>query len=201
MRLDELPAHLIDASENVVTARSLVEETEHNVEDLPELVSDDQYPQCYRHATPSGNDYYVIWSVPLCRRDQRLDWRDAERYFLGIGRQALLFEYKLATEPADAPSPGPETAAAATDTAATDPPARLLGDSLKVSLGLHEGVPLQRVTCSETGNKIKVDLPLLVSLAESIDKLKSYLVLEKQASAVLQRRGQRLAEFDLHTNE
>ncbi len=222
MRLDQLPTHLIDRSNSVVTARSLVEETEHNIEDLllclealrgedvphigwdwnekqwqPELISNDDYPQCYRHLTPGGGiDYHVIWSVPLCRRDQTRDWRDAERYFQGIGRQVLLFEYKLSTDPVDGPVPGLRAAASLTDR-----PARMLGDSLSVSLGLYEGVPLRRVTSSESGNKIKVDLPLLISLAESIDGLKNYLALEKQAVAVLQRRSQRLKERDLHTNE
>ena len=222
LRLDHLPTELIDASQNAVTARSLVEATEHNIEDLllclealrsddvphigwdweenqwqPELVSQDHYPQCYRHATPGGGiDYHVIWSVPLCRRDPAIDWRDAERYFQGSGRQVLLFEYMLSTEPVDDTVADLGAAASGSEL-----PARLLGDSISVWLGLHEGVPLQRVTAIEAGNKIKVDLPLLVSLAESIDALKSYLALEKQATAVLQRRMQRLKERDLHTNE
>ncbi len=194
-----------------MAARPLVAATEHNIEDLllclegmrsedvphmnwdwdrnqwqPDLLRDDHYPQCYKHDTPSGGaDFHILWSVPLCGRSQQRDWNDAEHYFRGQGRQALIFDYQLST-------------------AATRPgglPPRLLADSISVSLAMVEGTPLRKLVKAESGNKIRVDMPLLIEIARTIDELKAYLALERQALEVLHRRSHRDADRALHTNE
>lgn len=212
VRLDQLPPELVDEHGTVVAARSRIADTEHNVEDLllclealrpqdvphvvwdweqnqwqPELANLEHYPQAYAHRTPDGGvDYYVIWAVPICRRDPHRHWQDGQQYFAGTGRQALIFEYRLATEPGDDPQ--------------LDPP-RLVAEGLSVAFASHEKAPLARVWTNQAGNSIRVDAPLLVSLVESLDDLKHYLAQEKQVLDVLHRRSQRIKERDLHTNE
>lgn len=207
IRLEELPAALVDRRGMRLATRERIADTEHNVEDLllclealrpddvphvawdwaqqawqPELVSHEHYPQAYAHQTPSGGvDYHIVWSVPICRRDPAREWHDGQRYFQGTGRQVLLFEHRLATEPGDPP--------------------RLLAEGISAAVAVHEGVPLERVWTNDAGNTIRVDAPLLIRLAEIIDGLKGYLALEKQVLGVLERRARRIKERDLHQND
>lgn len=211
VRLDQLPPELVDEQETVLATRARIADTEHNIEDLllclealrpddvphvywdweqnewqPELVNHEHYPQAYAHRTPGGGvDYHIVWSVPICRRDPTRTWNDGQHYFAGTGRQALLFEYRLATEPAAEPDASPP---------------RLLAESIHISLALHEQVELKPVWSNHAGNTIRVDASLLLGLIESIDALKHFLALEKQVLGVLQRRSQRLKERDLHQN-
>lgn len=211
--LEKLPASMADDSGRTFSLRERVEETEHNVEDLllclqslraddvpaihwswdenawhPESPHEEHYPQYFvRHIDPENAEYHVIWSAPLCRRDPTNEWRDGERYLEGVGRQALLFDYRLEA------SLDPATSGAI--------PVRLIHDSLGVVVAMHEETPLRRAFASVSGNKLKVDVQLLIKLTQWIDELKAYLKLEQQALATLERRAARHADLNLHTNE
>lgn len=211
IHLTDLPVTLTDADGQVFSLRDRLEQTEHNVEDLllclqamrvddvpaiswswdenawhPELIPDEHYPQYFSCETGSAAvEYHVIWSAPLAKRGHR-EWHDAERYLSGTGRQVLLFDYRLDVQ-----------RAAAGDNA----PPRLTCDSIHVVVAMHEAAPLRTAYASTRGNKIKVDVPLLVTLAQWIDELKAYLPLEQQARHVLARRAGRHEDLNLHSNE
>jgi hypothetical protein len=218
---------LADAEGHVFSLRDRLEQTEHNVEDLllclqamrvddvpamswswdenawhPESIPDEHYPQYFACDTgPSTVEYHVIWSAPLGKRGHR-EWHDAERYLAGTGRQVLLFDYRLdvnrAAERDQAIAGGQ---AAGNQAAADDSPLRLTCDSIHVVVAMYEAAPLRTAYASERGNKIKVDVPLLVTLAQWIDELKAYLPLEQQARSVIARRAGRHEDLNLHSNE
>jgi hypothetical protein len=102
----------------------------------------------------------------------------------GRGRQVLLFDYRMTV---------------AVD--ATKGPPRLTHDAIRVVLAAHEDAPLSEAFASTQGNKIAVTAPLLISLVRQIDALKEYLRLEKQVLAALERRANRHADLNLHSNE
>ncbi len=211
--LDQIPATMLDAAGQPFSLRDRLEETEHNVEDLllclqslraddvpsmhwnwaenawhPESASDEHYPQYFvRNVDHESAEYHALWSVPLCRRLPTQEWRDGERYLQGVSRQALLFDYRLQST-----GDGAKEAKL---------PARLIHDSLSVVVGMHEKTPPRRAFASVSGNKIKIDVPLLIKLMQWIDELKEYLRLEKQALAALERRANRHADLNLHSNE
>ncbi len=211
--LDQLPPAMLAGGGEPFSVRDRLEETEHNVEDLllclqalraddvpsiswnwdenawhPDSPSDEHYPQYFSRDINHDNiECHVIWSAPLCRRDPTRQWHDGERYLQGLGRQVLLFDYQL-----QATMPGEQDSAA---------PPRLIHDSLTVVVGMYEETPLRRAFASESGNKIKVELQLLIKLMQWIDELKDYLRLEKQALAALERRAKRHADLNLHSNE
>jgi hypothetical protein len=207
--LEQVPTTIFDEQGQDFSLRQHLEETEHNVEDVllclqalrvddvpaitwsweenawhPELVDDEHYPQYFaQDISPQSIRYHIIWSAPICKRDVSTVWRDGERYLQGLGRQVLVFDYKLEL---------------------TSTPAGkhyLSHDSIRVAMGLYESTPLRQAFASAHGNRIKVDAPLLVTLCRWIDELKEYLPLERQVATVLQRRAQRQAELNLHTNE
>lgn len=208
--LDQLPPTLLAGDGAPFSVRDRIEETEHNVEDLllclqalraddvpsiswnwnenawhPDTLPDEHYPQYFvRETGASGADYHAIWSAPICRRDPTCPWHDGERYLQGRGRQVLLFDYRM-TVAAD----GAKGAA------------RLAHDSIRVVLAAHEDAPLNEAFASTQGNKIAVTAPLLISLVRQIDALKDYLRLEKQVLAALERRANRHADLNLHSNE
>jgi len=211
--LDQLPSELLGSDGQPFSVRDRVEDTEHNVEDLllclqslrtddvpsiswnwdenawhPDAPRDEHYPQYFASDSGAASaDYHAIWSAPLCRRDAAREWHDGERYLHGVGRQVLLFDYRLRV----AREPGQPASAAGV----------LAHDSLRVVVGMHEGTPLREAFASAQGNKIKVDAPLLMTLARWIDELKDYLKLEKQVLAALDRRANRHADLNLHSNE
>jgi hypothetical protein len=208
--LDQLPATLLGGDGAPFSVRDRIEETEHNVEDLllclqalraddvpsiswnwnenawhPDTLPDEHYPQYFLRETDApGADYHAIWSAPLCRRDPNRPWHDGERYLQGRGRQVLLFDYRITVAADGAPGP-----------------ARLAHDSIRVVLAAHEDAPVVEAFASLQGNKIAVDAPLLISLVRQIDALKDYLRLEKQVLAALERRANRHADLNLHSNE
>ena len=66
---------------------------------------DEHYPQCYEVQGDSigpGNlqekplDYQILWSVPVCGRDQAKHWHDIQHFREGSVRQALVFDYDIA---------------------------------------------------------------------------------------------------------
>ena len=207
--LEQLPATVIDADGGRLSLREHLEETEHNVEDVllclqalrvddvpsmswswdenawhPEFLEDEHYPQYFqKEIEASVARYHAIWSVPLCKRDATTIWHDGERYLQGRGRQVLVFDYKLELNTSDGEAP------------------RLVHDSIRVVVGLHDHEPLRQAFASAAGNRIKVDAPLLVALCQWIDELKQFLVLERQVSDVLRRRAQRHEDLNLHSNE
>lgn len=209
--LDQMPAALRDAAGQTLAMRARLEETEHNVEDLllcmqalraddvppmswswnenawhPEHVNDEHYPQYFlSQAAPPVSQYHAIWSAPLCKRSPAREWHDAPSYLEGRGRQVLLFDYQMHLVAGEA---------------ASDPPV-LVHDSICVVMGMHEGMPPRTAFASTQGNKLRVDVPLLVRLTQWIDELKEYLRLEKQVASVLERRAQRHERHNLHTNE
>lgn len=211
--LEQLPATLLGGDGQSFSVRERLEDTEHNVEDLllslqslrtddvpsiswnwdenawhPDAPRDEHYPQYFVRETGAASaDYHAIWSAPLCRRDAAREWHDGERYLQGAGRQVLLFDYRMRV----ALNAGPRAAA----------PGQLAHDSLRVAVGMHEGEPLREAFASTQGNKIKVDAPLLMTLARWIDELKDYLKLEKQVLAALERRANRHADLNLHSND
>ena len=214
INLEQLPATLLGGDGRPFSVRERIEDTEHNVEDLllclqalraddvpsiswnwdenawhPDAPRDEHYPQYFvRETNATSADYHILWSAPLCRRDASRDWRDGERYFQGVGRQVLLFDYRLQVD-----------RGAGANVSSTD--GRLAHDSLRVAAGMHEGEPLREAFASSQGNKIKVDAPLLMTLVRWIDELKDYLRLEKQVLATLERRANRHADLNLHSNE
>ncbi len=211
--LDQIPVTMLDAAGQAFAVRDRLEATEHNVEDLllclqslrpddvpamhwnwdenawhPESLPEEQYPQCFaRHVDHDSAEYHAIWSAPICGRDPTRPWRDGERYLEGVGRQSLLFDYRFE---ASLDSSGGGAA-----------PARLLYDSLSVVVAMHEETPLRRAFASGSGNKLKVDLQLLIKLMQWIDELNAYLRLEQQALGALERRAARHADHNLHTND
>lgn len=221
IHLSELPAMLIDAEGQTLSVRDRLEQTEHNVEDLllclqamrvddvpaiswswdenawhPELIPDEHYPQYFACDTgPMTVEYHAIWSAPLGKRGRR-EWHDGERYLSGTGRQVLLFDYRLDVDRAG----GREGSASDSSTSDAAPP-RLTCDSMQVVVAMHEAAPLRTAYSTARGNKIKVDVPLLVTLAQWIDELKAYLPLEQQARHVLARRAGRHEDLNLHSNE
>lgn len=211
--LDQLPSELLGGDGRPFSVRDRIEDTEHNVEDLllclqalraddvpsiswnwdenawhPDAPRDEHYPQYFASETGAASaDYHAIWSAPLCRRDASREWQDGDRYLHGVGRQVLLFDYRMRV----AREAGQGSSAAG----------RLAHDSLRVVVGMHEGESLREAFASAQGNKIKVDAPLLMTLVRWIDELKEYLKLEKQVFAALERRANRHADLNLHSNE
>lgn len=206
--LERLPTTVVDGQGIAFPLRQHLEETEHNVEDVllcmqalrvddvppitwswkenawhPEFVDDEHYPQYFTQDLGAAvSRYHAIWSVPLCKRDPNTVWRDGERYLQGHGRQVLVFDYKL-------------------ELAESGETHRLTHDSIRVVLGPHEAAPLRQAYASAAGNRIRVDAPLLATLCQWIDDLKQFLKIERQVNDVLQRRAQRHADRNLHSNE
>src|SRR5271168_2226501 len=71
----------------------------------PALVDEDEYyPQCYEvqgdsigpgsmQGTPL--EYQILWSVPVCGRDQAKHWCDIQHFREGSVRQAIVFDYDV----------------------------------------------------------------------------------------------------------
>ncbi len=156
----------------------------------PALVDEDEhYPQCYEVEGDSigpGDvqekplDFQILWSVPVCGRDQAKHWHDIQHFRTGSVRQAIVFDYDISK-----PRAGQKISEE---------------HRLTVWFGATEKTPLFKVYASDD-NRIAIDVELLTGLAKQLDDLRAYLKLERQAEEILQVRAQRTEEMDVHTND
>jgi hypothetical protein len=152
----------------------------------PALIDEDEhYPQCFategEYSTELDHDeppldYQILWSVPLCGRDQSKHWHDIRGFRTGYVRQALIFDYDISAS------------------------RQVDEERLTIWFGSTESIPLVKIYASDD-NRIVVDADLLIALSQEIDDLNEYLALEKRALEVLHLRENRHAEMDVHTNE